>query len=50
MPIAAVTAELAKGATPLEAARTAKLFVTAGIRNRVASGAPFDALWQGGPR
>ena len=47
---AAVTAELAKGATPLEAARTAKSFVTAGIRNRVASGAPFDALWQGGAR
>jgi pyridoxine kinase len=47
---AAVTAELAKRATPLEAARTAKEFVTAGIRNRVASGAPFDALWQGGPR
>ena len=41
---------LVKGATPLEAARTAKAFVTAGIRNRVASGAPFDALWQGGPR
>jgi pyridoxine kinase len=47
---AAVTAELAKGATPLEAARTAKAFVTEGIRNRVASGAPFDALWQGGAR
>ena len=47
---AAVTAELAKGAAPLEAARAAKDFVTAGIRNRVASGAPFDALWQGGPR
>lgn len=47
---AAVTAELAKGATPLAAARTAKDFVTAGIQNRVASGAPFDALWQGGPR
>lgn len=47
---AAVTAELAKGATPLEAARTAKEFVTAGIRNRVASAAPFDALWQGGAR
>ena len=45
---AAVTAELAKGATPVEAARTAKAFVTAGIKNRVASGAPFDALWQGG--
>lgn len=47
---AAVTAELAKGATPLEAARTAKAFVTEGIRNRVASNAPFDALWQGGAR
>ncbi|UVJ40172.1 hydroxymethylpyrimidine/phosphomethylpyrimidine kinase [Arthrobacter sp. CJ23] len=47
---AAVTAELAKGATPLEAARSAKAFVTAGIKNRVASGAPFDALWQGGAR
>ncbi|WP_125611874.1 hydroxymethylpyrimidine/phosphomethylpyrimidine kinase [Specibacter cremeus] len=45
---AAVTAELAKGATALEAARTAKSFVTEGIRNRVASGAPFTALWQGG--
>jgi pyridoxine kinase len=47
---AAVAAELAKGATALEAARTAKSFVTAGIRNRVASGAPFDALWHGGAR
>ncbi|MFB0834996.1 PfkB family carbohydrate kinase [Arthrobacter halodurans] len=47
---AAVAAELAKGATPLEAARAAKDFVTAGIRNRVASAAPFDAVWQGGPR
>ncbi len=45
---AAVTAELAKGAAPLEAARTAKAFVTEGIKNRVASGAPFTALWQGG--
>jgi len=45
---AAVTAELAKGATALEAARTAKAFVTEGIRNRVSSGAPFTALWQGG--
>ncbi len=47
---AAVTAELAKGATPLEAARTAKAFVTEGIKNRVTSGAPFTALWQGGAR
>jgi pyridoxine kinase len=45
---AAVTAELAKGATPLEAARTAKAFVTGGIKARVSSNAPFDALWQGG--
>ena len=45
---AAVTAELAKGATPLEAARTAKAFVARGIRARVHGGAPFDALWQGG--
>ncbi|MFJ2619867.1 hydroxymethylpyrimidine/phosphomethylpyrimidine kinase [Glutamicibacter sp. NPDC087344] len=47
---AAVTAELAKGATPLQAARTAKAFVTEGIRNRVAGNTPFDALWQGGRR
>ena len=47
---AAVTAELAKGATPLEAARTAKAFVTEGIKNRVVSGAPFTALWQGSMR
>lgn len=45
---AAVTAELAKGATPLEAARTAKRMVTEGIKNRKESHAPFDALWQGG--
>lgn len=45
---AAVTAELAKGATPLQAARTAKAFVTEGIKNRVVSAAPFTALWQGG--
>jgi pyridoxine kinase len=47
---AAITAELAKGASPLEAARTAKAFVTAGIAARVSSNAPFDALWQGGAR
>jgi len=45
---AAIAAELAKGSTPLDAARTAKAFVTEGIRNRVASNAPFDAVWQGG--
>lgn len=47
---AAVTAELAKGATPLEAARTAKRFVTEIIKSRVSSNAPFDAVWQGGAR
>lgn len=47
---AAIAAELAKGAAPLDAARTAKNFVTEGIRNRVASNAPFDAVWQGGAR
>jgi len=44
---AAITAELAKGAAPLEAAKTAKAFVTEGIKARVSSNAPFDALWQG---
>ncbi|GMA41503.1 hydroxymethylpyrimidine/phosphomethylpyrimidine kinase [Mobilicoccus caccae] len=44
---AAITAELAKGQSPLEAARAAKQFVTAGIRARLASNAPFDAMWQG---
>ncbi|GAB3187062.1 hydroxymethylpyrimidine/phosphomethylpyrimidine kinase [Nesterenkonia suensis] len=47
---AAVAAELSKGAAPLEAARRAKEFVTAGIRQRVVGGTPFDALWQGGLR
>ena len=47
---AAITAELAKGESPLQAARNAKIFVTEGIKNRVASAAPFDALWQGGTR
>ncbi|MGJ3508197.1 hydroxymethylpyrimidine/phosphomethylpyrimidine kinase [Enemella sp. A6] len=43
---AAVTAELAKGAAPLEAARTAKEFVTRGIEARVAANTPFDVLRQ----
>ncbi len=47
---AAITAELAKGETPLQAARNAKTFITEGIKNRVSSAAPFDALWQGGSR
>ena len=32
----------------LEAAQAAKEFVSAGIRQRVSSHAPFDSLWQGG--
>jgi pyridoxine kinase len=47
---AAVTAELAKGTAPLDAARRAKEFVTEGIRQRVAGNTPFAALWQGGLR
>lgn len=47
---AAVTAELAKGAAPLEAAHRAKEFVTAGIRQAITGQTPFDALWQGGLR
>ncbi|MUN55458.1 bifunctional hydroxymethylpyrimidine kinase/phosphomethylpyrimidine kinase [Kocuria koreensis] len=43
---AAVTAELAKGATPLQAARNAKAFVTRGIEARISSHAPFDTLKQ----
>lgn len=43
---AAITAELAKGTEPLQAARLAKEFVTAGIAARVSSAAPFDALLQ----
>ena len=47
---AAVTAELAKGATPLEAAHRAKEFVAAGIAQAVEGATPFAALWQGGLR
>lgn len=43
---AAVTAELAKGASPLEASVAAKEFVTRGIEARVSSNAPFAALRQ----
>lgn len=43
---AAVTAELAKGAAPLDAARTAKQFVTRGIRSRMVVGTPFDVMRQ----
>lgn len=44
---AAIAAELAKGASELEATRTAKEFVTKAIIERVSSNAPFDAVWQG---
>lgn len=44
---AAVTAELAKGATIKAAAQTAKKLVTAGIAERMESNAPFTSVWQG---
>lgn len=44
---AAVTAELAKGATIKTAAQTAKKLVTAGIAQRMESNAPFTSVWQG---
>lgn len=43
---AAVTAGLARGDSPLEAARRAKEFVTDGIRGRLQSAAPFDVVMQ----
>ena len=43
---AAVAARLALGDSPLEAARAAKAFVTAGIRERLVSQAPFDVVRQ----
>lgn len=44
---AAITAELAKGASPLEAARTAKAVVTSAIQHRQHGHAPFTAVYQG---
>ena len=44
---AAITAELAKGASVIEAVTVAKALVTAGITERVESHAPFPTLWQG---
>ena len=44
---AAVAAQLALGATPFEAAKAAKEFVTRGIEGRLSSEAPFDVVWQG---
>ncbi len=43
----AVAARLALGDTAFDAARAAKEFVSRGIRARLASAAPFDAVWQG---
>ena len=47
---AAVTAELAKGAPPLEAARTAKAVVTSSIEHRQQGHTPFDSVYQGAYR
>ncbi|UVY84338.1 hydroxymethylpyrimidine/phosphomethylpyrimidine kinase [Brachybacterium sp. NBEC-018] len=47
---AAVTAELAKGASELEAARAAKAVVTSSIENRQGGHAPFEAVYQGAYR
>ncbi|PWH06184.1 bifunctional hydroxymethylpyrimidine kinase/phosphomethylpyrimidine kinase [Brachybacterium endophyticum] len=47
---AAVTAELAKGASALEAAQVAKAVVTSAIVNRQSGHAPFDAVYQGAYR
>lgn len=44
---AAITAELAKGAAPLEASRTAKDVVVSAIENRMHGNAPFDCVYQG---
>ena len=44
---AAITAEIAKGADALTAARTAKDVVVSSIENRMHGGAPFDCVYQG---
>ena len=44
---AAITAELAKGASPLDACRTAKDVVVSSIENRMHGNAPFDCVYQG---
>ncbi|MBZ8177853.1 bifunctional hydroxymethylpyrimidine kinase/phosphomethylpyrimidine kinase [Corynebacterium poyangense] len=44
---AAITAELAKGATVAEAVDQAKDFVTLGIQQRLECNTPFDVVWQG---
>lgn len=44
---AAITAELSKGATVLDAIVTAKEFTHQGIVNRISPATPFDAVWSG---
>lgn len=44
---AAITAEIAKGASPLAAARTAKDVVVSAIEHKMHGGAPFDCVYQG---
>lgn len=44
---AAITAEIAKGADPLSATRTAKEVVVSSIVNRMPGNAPFDCVYQG---
>lgn len=44
---AAITAELAKGASIKDAVAVAKKLVTAAVEARVASKAPFTSVWQG---
>jgi pyridoxine kinase len=44
---AAITAELAKGASVSTAVHTAKAFVTRGIKHRVSAHTPFATVWQG---
>ncbi|UYP20476.1 bifunctional hydroxymethylpyrimidine kinase/phosphomethylpyrimidine kinase [Rhodococcus sp. Z13] len=44
---AAITAELAKGTDVAAAVKSAKDFVTRGIKGRVSAHTPFDTVWQG---
>jgi pyridoxine kinase len=47
---AAITAELAKGESPLQAAKNAKAFVTEAIEHRLSAATPFDTVFQAGAR
>lgn len=44
---AALTAELAKDSSLIDAANLAKAFVNRGIQNRVTANTPFTSVWQG---